>query len=138
MFKRFLLASARSLTVGMVPSGRAVAQDTPDTGPIRIATATLSADKPGPKLNRNVFGQFAEHLLHGIYGGIWVGEKSSIPNDHGYRRAVLEALRAIKVPMVRWPGGCFADEYHWRDGIGATAKRPTKVNPSVCIALEQG
>ncbi len=138
MFRRFLLASARSLTVGVVPGGRPVAQDTPDTGPFRIATATLSADKLGPKLKRNVFGQFADHLGHGIYGGIWVGERSSIPNDHGYRRDVLEALRAIKVPMMRWPGGCFADEYRWRDGIGATAKRPTKVNPSVCIAFEQG
>ncbi|PMZ85076.1 alpha-N-arabinofuranosidase, partial [Pseudomonas sp. FW306-2-11AD] len=59
---------------------------------------------------------------------IWVGETSSIPNDHGYRRDVLEALRAIKVPVVRWPGGCFADEYHWRDGVGPRGKRPVKIN----------
>jgi alpha-L-arabinofuranosidase len=93
-----------------------------------VATVTVHADRPGPVMNRQVFGQFAEHLGHGIYGGIWVGEKSSIPNDHGYRRDVLEALKAIKVPVVRWPGGCFADEYHWRDGIGPRAKRPVKIN----------
>lgn len=103
------------------------------TGPVlaqaaEVATATVHADQPGPVMNRQVFGQFAEHLGHGIYGGIWVGEKSSIPNDHGYRRDVLDALKAIKVPVVRWPGGCFADEYHWRDGIGPRGKRPVKIN----------
>lgn len=67
-------------------------------------------------------------LGQGIYGGIWVGKNSKIPNDSGYRRDVLDALRAIKVPMVRWPGGCFADEYHWRDGVGPRAKRPVKIN----------
>ena len=92
------------------------------------ASATLRADKPGSRVNRDVFGQFAEHLGSGIYGGIWVGPTSRIPNDAGYRRDVLDALRAINVPMVRWPGGCFADEYHWRDGIGPRAKRPVKVN----------
>ncbi|MGI4731052.1 MAG: alpha-N-arabinofuranosidase [Janthinobacterium lividum] len=92
------------------------------------ATAIVHADRPGAVMNRQVFGQFAEHLGHGIYGGIWVGKTSSIPNDGGYRRDVLDALRAIKVPVVRWPGGCFADEYHWRDGIGARAKRPVKIN----------
>jgi alpha-N-arabinofuranosidase len=92
------------------------------------ASASLKADRPGNRINRDIFGQFAEHLGYGIYGGIWVGPTSRIPNDAGYRRDVLEALRAIKVPMVRWPGGCFADEYHWRDGIGPGAKRPVKVN----------
>jgi len=90
--------------------------------------ATLRADTPGPQVHRDVFGQFAEHLGHGIYGGIWVGPKSRIPNDAGYRRDVLAALKAINVPMVRWPGGCFADEYHWRDGIGPAKDRPGKVN----------
>ena len=103
----------------------ASAQDAPVDG---AASATLHGDQPGPLMNRQVFGQFAEHLGHGIYGGIWVGEGSKIPNDHGYRRDVIEALRAIKVPTVRWPGGCFADEYHWRDGVGARGKRPVKIN----------
>ena len=64
--------------------------------------ATLHADQPGPQFNRQIFGQFAEHHGHGIYGGIWVGEKSPIPNDNGYRTDVLQALKAINVPMVRW------------------------------------
>ncbi len=116
---------ALCLGVASLPA-MAVAQQGAD--PATSATGEIHADRPGPRMNRQVFGQFAEHLGHGIYGGIWVGEKSAIPNDHGYRRDVLDALRAIKVPMVRWPGGCFADEYHWRDGIGARAKRPVKIN----------
>lgn len=89
---------------------------------------TLHADRPGPTYDRRIFTQFAEHLGHGIYGGIWVGEGSPIPNDHGYRLDVLAALRELKVPVVRWPGGCFADEYHWREGIGPRSLRPVKVN----------
>ena len=92
------------------------------------ATITVRADQPGPEISRNVFGQFAEHLGHGIYGGIWVGPKSPIPNVRGYRKDVVDALKELSVPFVRWPGGCFADEYHWRDGVGPAAKRPVKVN----------
>ncbi len=92
------------------------------------ATMTIHADQPGPRVNRQIFSQFAEHLGHGIYGGIWVGRGSKIPNVDGYRRDVLDALRELKVPAIRWPGGCFADEYHWRDGIGPAAKRPVKIN----------
>ena len=91
-------------------------------------TATLRADQPGPVIAPEVYGQFAEHLGHGIYEGVWVGEDSKIPNTKGYRTDVVEALKAIKVPLVRWPGGCFADDYHWREGIGPRDKRPTKVN----------
>ena len=79
---------------------------------------SVDASKPGAKINRNLFGQFAEHLGHGIYDGIWVGPDSTIPNTRGIRKDVVAALKAIKVPNVRWPGGCFADEYHWRKGIG--------------------
>jgi alpha-N-arabinofuranosidase len=89
---------------------------------------TVHADQPGPVINPNVYGQFAEHLGAGIYEGIWVGEKSAIPNTKGYRNDVVDALKNLQVPVVRWPGGCFADEYHWRDGIGERAKRPVKVN----------
>ena len=84
--------------------------------------------RPGPEIDRRIYGQFAEHLGHGIYGGVWVGEKSPIPNIHGYRKDVLEALKAIHVPVIRWPGGCFADLYDWRDGIGPRAKRPARIN----------
>ncbi len=89
---------------------------------------TIHADQPGPQVNRQLFGQFAEHLGAGIYGGIWVGEDSKIPNTRGYRNDVLQALRDLKVPVVRWPGGCFADEYNWREGVGPRAKRPVKIN----------
>jgi alpha-N-arabinofuranosidase len=92
------------------------------------ATVTVHADQPGAKIERAIYGQFAEHLGHGIYDGVWVGEKSSIPNTRGYRNDVVAALKKIKVPVVRWPGGCFADEYHWREGIGPRDKRPTKIN----------
>ena len=73
-------------------------------------------------------GQFSEHLGRGIYEGIWVGENSKIPNIHGYRKDVVDALRKIHVPEIRWPGGCFADLYDWRDGIGPRAKRPVRIN----------
>lgn len=91
-------------------------------------SVTIYADKPGPKIDRNIYGQFAEHLGHGIYEGIWVGEGSTIPNTRGYRNDVVAALKKLKVPVVRWPGGCFADEYHWREGIGPRDQRPVKVN----------
>lgn len=90
---------------------------------------TVDAARPGAKIDRNIFGQFAEHLGHGVYGGIWVGPNSKIPNTRGIRNDVVAALRALKVPNVRWPGGCFADEYHWRKGIGPAAKRPATLNP---------
>jgi alpha-N-arabinofuranosidase len=80
---------------------------------------TVDASKSGAKIDRNIFGQFAEHLGHGIYEGIWVGPDSKIPNTRGIRNDVVGALKALKVPNVRWPGGCFADEYHWRNGIGS-------------------
>ena len=93
--------------------------------PVKI---DIQADKPGPVIARQIYGQFAEHLGAGIYEGLWVGTDSKIPNVRGWRSDVVNALKAIKVPVLRWPGGCFADEYHWRDGIGDRAKRPVKVN----------
>src|SRR3954464_14821105 len=91
---------------------------------------SIDASKPGAKIDRNIFGQFAEHLGHGIYDGIWVGSDSTIPNTRGIRNDVVAALKAIKVPNVRWPGGCFADEYHWRNGIGPKDRRPATLNPN--------
>lgn len=70
------------------------------------------------QISKHIYGQFAEHLGSCIYGGLWVGEDSSIPNTNGYRKDVLEALKNLNIPNLRWPGGCFADEYHWMDGIG--------------------
>ncbi|MXP28221.1 alpha-N-arabinofuranosidase [Porphyrobacter algicida] len=88
----------------------------------------VEADHPGATIDRNIFGQFAEHLGHGIYGGVWVGKDSPIPNVRGIRTDVVSALKAIHVPNVRWPGGCFADEYHWRDGIGPQSGRVETTN----------
>ena len=89
---------------------------------------TVDISKAGAKIDRNIFGQFAEHLGHGIYEGIWVGPDSAIPNTRGIRNDVVSALKALKVPNVRWPGGCFADEYHWRNGIGP--QRAVTLNPN--------
>src|SRR2546422_5767531 len=89
---------------------------------------SIDASKTGAKIDRNIFGQFAEHLGHGIYDGIWVGADSPIPNTRGIRNDVVAALKAIKVPNIRWPGGCFADEYHWRNGIGE--RRNVTLNPN--------
>ncbi|MCU4674121.1 alpha-N-arabinofuranosidase [Catenovulum sp. 2E275] len=89
---------------------------------------TINTDQQGAQINKNIYGQFVEHLGRGIYEGIWVGNNSDIPNTNGFRNDVVTALKELKVPLMRWPGGCFADEYHWRDGIGDPAKRPTKVN----------
>ena len=89
---------------------------------------SVDISKTGPKIDRNIFGQFAEHLGHGIYDGIWVGPDSAVPNTRGIRNDVVAALRALKVPNVRWPGGCFADEYHWRNGVGP--QRAVTLNPN--------
>src|SRR5262252_7579625 len=89
---------------------------------------SVDSSRPGPTIDRNLFGQFAEHLGHGIYEGIWVGPDSAIPNTRGIRNDVVLALKALHVPNVRWPGGCFADEYHWRKGIGQ--QRAITLNPN--------
>ena len=91
-------------------------------------TATLHADRPGAKINKEIYGQFSEHLGTCIYGGLWVGPDSPIPNVQGYRKDVLEALKQLHVPVLRWPGGCFADDYHWMDGIGPQSQRPSLRN----------
>jgi alpha-N-arabinofuranosidase len=90
----------------------------------------VESSKPGATIDKNIYGQFAEHLGSGVYGGIWVGEGSSIPNTRGLRNDVLRALKDLRVPVVRWPGGCYADQYHWRDGIGPRGLRKKTVNAS--------
>ena len=98
-----------------------------DGAAIRVEL-TVRADQPKWTIDRHIYGQFAEHLGHGIYDGVWVGEESTIPNTRGLRNDVVAALKNLKVPVVRWPGGCFADEYHWRAGIGPRDARPVSVN----------
>ena len=82
------------------------------------ATVRVHESAPGTLIPKEIYGQFSEHLGSCIYGGLWVGKDSPIPNEDGYRLDVLEALRRLQVPVMRWPGGCFADDYHWMDGIG--------------------
>jgi alpha-N-arabinofuranosidase len=90
----------------------------------------VRADRPGDTISRYLYGQFAENLGRGIYEGIWVGEGSDIPNTRGFRDDVIAALKRLHIPVIRWPGGCFADEYHWRDGIGPRDERPIRINKS--------
>ncbi|HET9715701.1 MAG TPA: alpha-L-arabinofuranosidase C-terminal domain-containing protein [Pseudolabrys sp.] len=92
------------------------------------ARIAVRSDKPGAEINPNIYGQFVEHLGRGVYEGIWVGPDSAIPNTRGIRNDVVAALRKIKIPVVRWPGGCFAETYHWRDAIGPRESRPRGVN----------
>ena len=94
-------------------------------GPVSL---TVDAAKPGATISRHIFGQFAEHLGTGVYEGVWVGPASPIPNTRGIRNDVVAALKAIRVPNVRWPGGCYADEYHWRKGVGRD--RAVTLNPN--------
>ena len=112
--KKILLLSALCLSMG------ATAQKT--------STVTIHETQGKNVIPKEIYGQFAEHLGTCIYGGLWVGPESSIPNTNGYRNDVLGALKDLHVPVLRWPGGCFADTYHWRDGIGPRANRPTMMN----------
>lgn len=107
-----------ALAVLAITGGAATAQST-------IAVGVDTAH-PGAKIDRHVFGQFAEHLGTQIYDGIWVGKDSKIPNTRGIRKDVVAALKDLHVPVVRWPGGCYADQYHWHDGVGK--KRVARVN----------
>jgi alpha-L-arabinofuranosidase len=92
-------------------------------------TIVLNADKGKDIINKNIYGHFAEHLGHCIYGGLYVGDTNkTIPHKDGVRLDVIEALKKLKVPVLRWPGGCFADTYHWRDGVGAKKQRPSMLN----------
>ena len=96
---------------------------------------SIDAGKPGPVINKYVYGQFAEHLGTGVYEGMYVGSTSNIPNTRGWRNDVVGALKQLHVPLVRWPGGCFADTYHWRDGVGPQDKRPSNGHGSNVDAI---
>lgn len=89
---------------------------------------TIQNDEDAPIISKHIYGHFAEHLGRSIYGGIYVGENSSIPNTDGVRNDIIDALKNLKIPNLRWPGGCFADTYHWKDGIGPKEDRPSMVN----------
>ena len=115
----------RLATLAILATLPALAQPAASAPAVDVVIDTAA---PGAVIDRHIYGQFAEHLGRGIYEGLWVGPNSKIPNTRGYRKDVVAALKAIHVPVVRWPGGCFADNYDWRDGIGQRAKRPTRIN----------
>ncbi len=96
----------------------------------RAASGTIDIliNEPLGRIAPELHGQFAEHIGGVIYDGIWVGENSKIPNYHGIRKALVDRMRQIQVPVIRWPGGCFADSYNWRDGTGPQAERPVRTN----------
>lgn len=88
----------------------------------------IHGDDPIAAAAPELYGHFAEHIGGVIYDGIWVGRDSKVPNINGFRKEIVEKLRAIHAPVVRWPGGCFAEIYDWRDGIGPVEERPTRIN----------
>jgi len=97
-----------------------------ESAPIRLQIDPLRTT--GRRIDPNLYGQFAEHLGRCVYPGLWVGDSSPIANDHGLRLDVISALKTLELPVVRWPGGCFADNYHWLDGVGDRSQRPRRHN----------
>ena len=93
-----------------------------------MAKAIINGSRSKGVIHPNIYGHFSEHLGRCIYNGIYVGEGSDIPNVNGMRTDVVEALKKMGIPLLRWPGGCFADTYHWRDGIGPKESRKKIVN----------
>jgi alpha-N-arabinofuranosidase len=96
--------------------------------PVAAAEIEINPSQPGPLINPHIYGHFIEHLGGVIYDGIWVGRHSKIPNVGGIRKQFVDDMKRIGAPNLRWPGGCFADGYHWRDGIGAAGQRPRTYN----------
>lgn len=92
------------------------------------STITIIKQENSPTISKHIYGHFSEHLGRCIYDGFYVGEKSTIPNTNGVRNDIIAALKDLGIPNLRWPGGCFADTYHWKDGIGPKDQRPTMVN----------
>jgi alpha-L-arabinofuranosidase len=119
--RRFLKSAAMGGTVLAFSSPRVWARSAD-------AQVEIFLDEPGGLINPNIYGQFTEHIGGVIYDGVWVGEHSRIPNEYGIRTELVERLKQIHVPVIRWPGGCFADSYDWKDGIGPAAKRPIRTN----------
>src|SRR5919106_3998593 len=88
----------------------------------------IAIGEPGAVISHDLYGHFVEHLGGVVYDGVWVGEKSSIPNTGGIRQALIDHMRRLPKGAIRWPGGCFADSYDWRDGVGAPNTRPRRTN----------
>src|SRR5215207_1762409 len=102
-----------------------------------LATLSVRQDAPIGTISPRLYGHFAEHLGRCCYDGLWVGQdQSDVLHVDGFRADVVEALQALPVPMLRWPGGCYADHYHWRDGIGPAESRPTRLGMSCGLQVE--
>ena len=131
MKRRQFIKSAMSGSA-MIFTGRALAglATSRAAGQSRSADSRIEIllDEPIGKIAPEIYGHFAEHLGGVVYGGIWVGEDSKTPNVGGIRKSLIDALQRIKPSVVRWPGGCFADSYNWRDGVGARGQRPRRTN----------
>ena len=111
--KRYLLAAIAAVIIPVAAQAQLKVNVTVDT-----------EVTDGQIIPKEIYGQFAEHLGSCIYGGLWVGPESEIPNVDGYRKDVLDALIELKVPVMRWPGGCFADEYHWNPAATRAKPKP--------------
>ncbi len=123
-----MLSSPRYLLTALLTALSPLVGRATETAPAPPATLVVQADQGRHVISRHIYGHFSEHLGRCIYEGYWVGEDSPIPNVRGIRRDVVEALRRIQIPVLRWPGGCFADEYHWKDGIGPRDRRSAMIN----------
>ena len=121
MRRRDFLCGTAGISAALLSSAPARAQ-TPDT------EIEIFVDEPIGTISRNIYGHFTEHIGGVIYDGVWVGEDSKIPHVHGIRKALIDGLKRIKAPVIRWPGGCFADSYDWKDGIGPKAQRPSRTS----------
>ncbi len=125
MLKKTVFLTAMSLTFLAVPLwGKTVINEQVQGKQL----LTIKAESDKGRISRNIYGHFAEHLGRCVYEGFWVGEDSDIANVRGIRTDVVDALKKIQVPVLRWPGGCFADKYHWMDGIGPRDSRPSMIN----------
>ena len=124
MRRRDFLNAALTGSVTMIAGANSIARQS------RMADAKIEIlmDEPIGKISPEIYGHFVEHLGGVVYDGIWVGEDSKVPNIGGIRQALVEAMKKIKPGVVRWPGGCFADSYNWRDGIGPRNQRPRRTN----------
>lgn len=120
--REFSRSAVAAASVAALAPGGLLAADTNTKRVVIRAADEIGVVRP------ELHGQFAEHLGSCVYGGLWVGKNSPIPNVNGYRKQALDYLRDLGIPVLRWPGGCFADDYHWREGIGPPEKRPKRVN----------
>src|SRR6266436_5580341 len=122
------MKTSRREFLGTALAAGAVALIAPRGAQGAEAKIDVLINEPIGQISPNIYGHFVEHLGGVVYDGIWVGEDSKVPNIGGIRKELVEHMRRIKPGVVRWPGGCFADSYDWRDGVGPRASRPRRTN----------